>query len=194
MTEARYDAIVVGAGAMGSAAGWWLARRGRRVLVIDQFEAGHERGSSHGTARIFRLGYAVEALEYATLAMEARLLWRQLEQESGTHILDPVGAVDCGSTAVVESVRLTFEHCGIGYEVLDERAASGRWKGIRFDGDVLFHRDGAVTRADAALRALHDQAIRHGAEIQLGVGRVRVETHAHSVSVAGEDFFASAPV
>ena len=56
MTE-RWDAIVVGAGAMGSATAWWLARRGRSVLLLERFEQGHGRGSSHGGARIFRFAY-----------------------------------------------------------------------------------------------------------------------------------------
>ena len=48
---------VIGAGAMGSAAAWWLARRGVDVVLFDQFEAGHTRGSSHGATRIFRMAY-----------------------------------------------------------------------------------------------------------------------------------------
>src|SRR5215217_586879 len=52
-----YDVAVVGLGAMGSAAVYHLARRGARVLGLDRFEPGHDRGSSHGATRIIRLSY-----------------------------------------------------------------------------------------------------------------------------------------
>ena len=50
----RADVVVVGGGAMGSAAAWWLARDGRSVVLLERFEQGHARGSSHGPSRIFR--------------------------------------------------------------------------------------------------------------------------------------------
>ena len=53
MTEG-YDAIVIGLGAMGSAAAYHLANRGQRVLGLDAFEEGHETG--FGT-----LGYGLPA-------------------------------------------------------------------------------------------------------------------------------------
>ena len=64
----RCDVIVIGAGAMGSATAWWLAKRGRDVVVLDRFEPGHLRGSSHGSARIFRLAY--DEPEYVRLAQQ----------------------------------------------------------------------------------------------------------------------------
>ena len=47
-----FDVVVVGLGAMGSAAVWHLARRGQRVVGLDRFTPGHEHGSSHGATRI----------------------------------------------------------------------------------------------------------------------------------------------
>ena len=52
-----YDCIVIGAGGVGSAALYYLARRGTRVLGIDRFPPGHDRGSSHGDTRIIRMAY-----------------------------------------------------------------------------------------------------------------------------------------
>jgi glycine/D-amino acid oxidase-like deaminating enzyme len=46
------DAVVVGLGALGSAAAWVLARSGARVLGLEQFELGHHRGASHDHARL----------------------------------------------------------------------------------------------------------------------------------------------
>ncbi|HJN94063.1 MAG TPA: FAD-dependent oxidoreductase, partial [Dehalococcoidia bacterium] len=56
MSEA-FDVIIVGLGAMGSAAAYHLAKRGRRVLGIDRFHPPHRLGSSHGATRIIREAY-----------------------------------------------------------------------------------------------------------------------------------------
>src|SRR5215217_3093020 len=81
----HYDVIVVGGGVMGCATAYHLAKRGRRVLLLEQFAIGHDRGSSHGHSRIFRLAY--DAPDYVRLAQAAFPLWRALERESGADLL-----------------------------------------------------------------------------------------------------------
>ena len=86
------DVVVIGAGAMGSATAWWLARRGRSVALIEQFAQGHARGSSHGTSRIFRYAYAdpryvrmvQAALESAMRADYRAFLLSALDRLDGT--------------------------------------------------------------------------------------------------------------
>jgi sarcosine oxidase len=87
----RYDVIVVGAGAMGSATIFHLASRGLKVLGLDQFEIPHVRGSSHGLTRIIRLAY-FEDPSYVPLLRRAYELWRQLESESGLPLLHITGS------------------------------------------------------------------------------------------------------
>ena len=53
----HYDVIVVGVGGMGSATVYELARRGRRVLGLEQYAIPHALGSSHGYSRVIRLAY-----------------------------------------------------------------------------------------------------------------------------------------
>ncbi len=89
------DVIVIGGGAMGSAAAWQLAERGLDVLLLEQFEPGHTRGASHGGSRIFRLSYPDQA--HIALAQEALGLRRELERTSGTDLLTTTGGVDHGS-------------------------------------------------------------------------------------------------
>ena len=54
---ANYDVVVVGLGAMGSAAAYALAARGLRVLGLDRHRAPHRHGSHHGESRIIRKAY-----------------------------------------------------------------------------------------------------------------------------------------
>src|ERR671918_2290927 len=88
----RVDVVVVGAGAMGSATAWWLARRGRSVVLVEQFARGHARGSSHGASRIFR--YAYTDPSYVRMAQGALPLWRELEDDVGRPLLEITGGVD----------------------------------------------------------------------------------------------------
>ena len=73
-----YDAIVLGAGGVGSAALYELARRGVRAVGIDRFSPPHDRGSSHGQTRVIRQAY-FEHPDYVPLLMESYRLWRELE-------------------------------------------------------------------------------------------------------------------
>ena len=75
---ARYDAIVVGVGGMGSAALYHLARRGQRVLGLERFDVPHDLGSSGGVTRIIRLAY-YEDSSYVPLLQRSYQLWRELE-------------------------------------------------------------------------------------------------------------------
>ena len=91
---AEFDLAVVGAGAVGAAAAYAAARAGKRVVLFDQFEVGHDRGSSHGESRIIRHSYTSAA--YASLAPAAFQAWRDLERASGRRLLTMTGGVDLG--------------------------------------------------------------------------------------------------
>ena len=77
---------------MGCATAYHLAKRGRRVLLLEQFALGHDRGSSHGHSRIIRLAY--DGADYVRLAQAAYPLWRALEHESGVQLLLQTGGLD----------------------------------------------------------------------------------------------------
>jgi sarcosine oxidase len=144
------EIAVVGAGVMGLATARALARAGRDVVVCEQFALGHDRGSSHGTSRIVRLSYP-EA-RYVRLAQESFPLWRQLEQASGSTLLETHGTLDLGEW---EANRDALDACAVPHEVLDASEIERRF-GIRVEPDRqgLFQADGGIIRADAALAAL----------------------------------------
>src|SRR3990170_3256271 len=93
----RYYAIVVGVGGMGSAAVYHLARRGKRVLGLEQFDIPHDLGSSHGHTRIIRLAY-YEDPSYVMLVRRAYELWREIQSEAGEQLLYTHGSIDAGPT------------------------------------------------------------------------------------------------
>jgi sarcosine oxidase len=90
----RFDVIVVGLGAVGSAAAHYLARRGASVLGIDRFSPPHQRGSSHGETRITRAAVG-EGDVYSPLALRSHALWRGMEQETGKQLM-----VRCGCLTI----------------------------------------------------------------------------------------------
>ena len=79
MKPERHEAIVVGLGAMGSAALRSLAARGIRALGLDRHEPGHDRGSSHGRSRVIRQAY-FEHPDYVPLLREAYEGYERLEE------------------------------------------------------------------------------------------------------------------
>jgi len=90
-----FDVLIVGLGAMGSAAAYHLARRGWRVLGVDRFTPPHEQGSSHGQTRIIREAYFEHPL-YVPLVQRAYELWAELEQAAGRPLLQQTGGLMIG--------------------------------------------------------------------------------------------------
>src|SRR5215475_5350539 len=86
------DTIVLGLGAMGSAAIYQLAKRGHRVLGIDQFSPPHHYGSSHGESRIIRQAIG-EGEEYVPFALRSYELWREIEKVTGRNLVTITGGV-----------------------------------------------------------------------------------------------------
>ncbi len=87
-----FDTIVIGAGVMGSATAYHLARRNRRVLLLEQFGFLHSRGSSHGKSRIIRLTYPEPQFE--RLMPHAYRLWAEAERDSGRRVFTQTGGLD----------------------------------------------------------------------------------------------------
>ncbi|MFZ4842008.1 FAD-dependent oxidoreductase [Mycetocola saprophilus] len=168
------DTLVIGGGAMGSAAARELARRGIDVALVERFTPGHTRGASHGASRNFNLSYAEPV--YLRMLAAALPAWRELEAETGTALLDQVGIVNHGSNPTFDAVARLLPEFGFAAEFLDPAAAGTRWPGIRFDTRVLATPQAGRLNADAAVTALQESARAHGAQIRHGarVTRIRV--------------------
>ena len=158
------DVVVVGAGVMGAATARALARDGREVRLLEQFEVGHERGSSHGRSRIVRLAYP--ELEFVDLAKEAFVGWRELERESGKQLLELSGLLELVESPE-QSSRDALDAAGAEYELLDAEAARRRWPiGVPDGWTPLFQPEAGIVRADLAHRAFIDGALAYGARLE----------------------------
>jgi monomeric sarcosine oxidase len=193
MSTERADVVIVGAGLAGSAAARAVARRGRSVVLLEAFQPGHRRGSSHGSARIFRRAY-LDPL-YVRLTGQAQLLWRQLADEAGEELVVTTGAIDYGPGRDQEKMHEILTGFGVPAELLTAGAAAERWPGISFGPDpVMFHPDGGVIDPERAMTAMREIAAGCGAQICYGSPVLRVEAGAAGATVHTADRSWRAPV
>ncbi len=133
-----YDVIVLGAGGVGSAALWTLARRGVRAMGIDRFNPPHDRGSSHGQTRVIRQAY-FEHPNYVPLLKESYRLWNELEQQSGQTLFQQVGLLEMGPAdgVVVPGVMRAAEQHQLPVEPLGAQEIQQRWPGLRVPPELV---------------------------------------------------------
>ena len=163
------DFVVVGLGALGSAAAMELALRGHSVIGLERFELGHSRGASHDTSRILRHSYHTP--EYVRLTQQAYEDWARLERDSASELVTVVGGLDLfPPEPAISPVDYTdsLHEVGIAYEVLDTDAVAARWPQFRLpDGTLaLYQADSAIVPAGRGTRVMQDQARRHGADLR----------------------------
>ena len=193
MGTERADVVIIGAGLAGSAAAWALASRGRSVTVVEAFEPGHRRGSSHGSARIFRRAYP-DAL-YVRLTGQAQQGWRRLAEEAGEELILTTGAVDFGPARVQEKMYDILTELEVPAELIPAAAAAERWPGMSFGTDpVMFHPDGGVLDAERAMAAMRAIAVARGAQIHYGSRALRVEPYQSGATVHTAERAWRAPV
>jgi sarcosine oxidase len=142
------EVVVVGAGIAGLATAHALGHEGRDVIVLEQFELGHNRGSSHGTTRIFRLAYPEP--DWVRLAQEALVGWRELEAESGSELVSLVGLIELVRD-LSESSQQALASCGVEYRVLGAAEAERRFALRVPDGfAALLQPDAGIVYAERA--------------------------------------------
>ena len=164
-------AVVVGAGVFGASTARALAGRGWQVTLVEQYSPGNVRAASGGDTRLLRMGHG-DAEWYTTNARDARQLWLELQEETGTRIWEPVGAawfVPAGERFAADS-RLTFERVGIRHEWLAPDDARDLYPSVRVDDlvAVLFEPDAGVLHARTATQLLVEDAERRGVKLETG--------------------------
>lgn len=177
--------MIIGGGLAGSATAWAATRRGLSVVLLEQFTPDHDRGSSHGSARIVRRAYG--DLLYTQLTGRAFELWSEVERASGKSILRLVGGLDFGEHRDVPAVAERLADAGVPHEVLDAREAERRWPGMRFSGPVVYHSQAGTMDPVAAVAAFRELATGAGAEVRFQAPAMRVEAAAGGALVECPD-------
>ncbi len=167
--------IVVGLGAMGSAACFQLAARGVSVIGIDQYAPPHPWGSTHGETRITRVAIG-EGREYVPLARRSHELWRKIEQETGTRLLSQPGIVILAhpSSQFLHQTRASACEYEIEHRDLTNAELRAQFPMFAVDEqtEAYYEPQAGYVRPEAAVAAQLELARRSGARLRL---RERVE-------------------
>ena len=161
------DVIVIGLGAMGSAAAMHLARRGARVTGFDQFGPAHDHGSSHGESRLIRQAY-FESPAYVPLLKRAYALWDELESATKRALFMRTGLILLGRRVGTAS-NIAREH-GVRVDELSASEARARFPSLRIDDDLvgLFEPGAGWLAVEACVQAHLDEATRAKADLHFG--------------------------
>ena len=170
------DVIVIGLGAMGSAALYQAAKAGARAIGIDRFNPPHDHGSSHGDTRITREAIG-EGREFVPLVQRSNQIWEELEVATGRSLLTRNGAIILasqsisgdhhGSSSFLQDTVSTAVEFGIAHEVLNADEIRRRYPQFKLSGDELgyFEPGAGFLRPEACIETQLALARQHGAEV-----------------------------
>jgi N-methyl-L-tryptophan oxidase len=189
-----FEVIVIGAGSMGMSAGYYLAKRGIRTLMIDSYDPPHENGSHHGEPRLIRHAYS-GGKSYINLALEADRLWRELEAASGQKLLVRSGVLNMADRSAGKFItRLSgCTEAGVQVEMLDASEVHRRWAGITLPEsyEAMYEPNAGYLYSEQCIAAYRKLALAEGAmllpynpvqHIQADGAGVRVRTRAGEFS------------
>ncbi|MDX6569133.1 MAG: hypothetical protein QOH15_1711 [Gaiellales bacterium] len=186
MGEDEADVIVLGLGGIGSAAAYWLAKRGARVIGLEQFTLGHDRGESQDHSRIIRLSY--HDPQYVRLAQAAYASWAEVERESGDRLVIQTGGLDlfpAGAAIAQDAYTSAMDACGVPYERWAADETMRRYPQFKLDEDVetLFQAQSGIAAAARANAAHQRLALGYGADLRESARVEDIDTSGDEVSV-----------
>jgi sarcosine oxidase len=187
------DVIVVGLGAMGSAAVYQLAKRGASVIGIDRYSPPHTFGSTHGDTRVTRLAIG-EGEHFVPFAMRSHEIWRELESETGTSVMTTTGGLIMswasgqslhGTTEFLETTIAAAEKFGIKHRVLDAGEIAAAYPQFILDGSErgYFEDEAGFLRPELGVATQLELAEKLGADIHRNERVLRIEKDGSGVKV-----------
>ena len=183
----NFDVIVLGVGSMGSAACYYLASQGYRVLGLEQFDIPHDQGSHAGQSRIIRKAY-FEHPDYVPLLERAYTNWKELESITGEQVYFPTGLFYAGisSESLIKGVLESAAKYNVQIESLSASAAKKSFPQFQIPDsyEVLFEPDAGFLTPERAILLFVDQAIRAGATIRTREQATEWKPEGDSISVS----------
>jgi sarcosine oxidase len=166
----RYDMVVVGAGVFGAWTAWHLARRGKKVLLVDAYGPGNARSSSGGESRIIRMGYGADEI-YTRWAQKSLTQWKDFFGFKRPGLFYETGVLWLGAEgeARVRDTAATLKRCGVVFEALDSGALAKRYPQIGLEGIAtgILEPDSGVLMARRSIAAVVEAASVSGAEYRV---------------------------
>ncbi|OBZ19414.1 N-methyltryptophan oxidase [Bacillus sp. FJAT-27264] len=164
----NFDVIIIGAGSMGMAAGYFLAKSGKKTLLLDSFNPPHNKGSHHGETRIIRHAYA-EGEEYVPFVLRAQQLWTDLEQATGKQLFLQTGVLNVGEegSEFIRNIISSSEKYSLPLAIMNAEEVHQRWPGITLPGDYVgcFEPASGILKSEECIQAYKELAESHGATI-----------------------------
>ena len=187
------DVIVIGLGAMGSAACYQLAKRGANVVGIDRYSPPHTLGSTHGDTRITRLAIG-EGEQFVRFALRSHEIWRELESETGADLLTVTGGLIMsadsehslhGNADFLQTTIAAAKKFGIGHRVLNTDEIAAEFPQFELVGTErgYFENEAGFLRPENCVSAQLDLAEQRGAKIHRNERVVRLDNNENSVDV-----------
>lgn len=189
-----YDVIIVGLGAMGSAAAYQLAKKGVRVCGIDRFSPPHDFGSTHGETRVTRKAIG-EGAEYVPLTLRTYEIFREIEAETGADLLTITGGLIMsnkngnanlhGNDGFIETTVATAKKFGIEHRTLTAKEISKEFPQFNLDGNEIgyFESEMGFLRPENCVAAQLKLAEKYGAEIKRNEQVLEIKYETDSVEI-----------
>ncbi|MFC7394062.1 N-methyl-L-tryptophan oxidase [Scopulibacillus cellulosilyticus] len=162
----HYSVIVVGAGSVGMASGYYLAKKGIDTLLIDAFDPPHGKGSHHGETRLMRHASG-EGSYYVPLALRAQELWYQLEMEINKTLFIQTGTLmvgDNNASFISKTIKSANDY-SLHLEKLDAYEINKRWPGFLVPEHFVgyFESSSGALLNEECIKAFRQLATKHKA-------------------------------
>ncbi|WHY91535.1 N-methyl-L-tryptophan oxidase [Neobacillus cucumis] len=182
----HYDVIIVGAGSMGMAAGYYLSKLGIKTLLLDRNNPPHDQGSHHGETRIIRHAYG-EGNQYVPLVLRAQELWEQLQAESNKRLFLQTGVLGVGApgSPFIRGAIHSGKEYSLPFEVLSSEEMAYRWPGVTFPEGFTgcFETRSGVLFSEQCIQAFRDLGIENGMTLLPFTKAEKIEVHSNGATI-----------